>query len=142
MDLILSATIESTRRSRNYLSDFGNITRNVPMKQITIDKKHTWLTEGLDVEFDTFIPMGSKEAKNTKDRKTIFNLYSLGVATNRDILAYSFDLALLQERVHTFIEIYNTAVDRKLRHNPKAPVESFIDTTDHVLSGLIGLRHR
>ena len=100
------------------------------MKQITIDKKHTWLTEGLDVEFDTFIPMGSKEAKNTKDRKTIFNLYSLGVATNRDILAYSFDLALLQERVHTFIEIYNTAVDRKLRHNPKAPVESFIDTTD------------
>ena len=117
------------REKQKLLSDFGDY-RNVPMKQITIDKKHTWLTEGLDVEFDTFIPMGSKEAKNTKDRKTIFNLYSLGVATNRDILAYSFDLALLQERVHTFIEIYNTAVDRKLRHNPKAPVESFIDTTD------------
>ena len=117
------------REKQKLLSDFGDY-RNVPMKQITIDKKHTWLTEGLDVEFDTFIPMGSKEAKNTKDRKTIFNLYSLGVATNRDILAYSFDLALLQERVHTFIEIYNTTVDRKRRHNPKVPVESFIDTTD------------
>ena len=32
--------------------------------------------------------------------------------------------------MHTFIEIYNTAVDRKRRHNPETPVESFIDTTD------------
>ena len=43
---------------------------------------------------------------------------------------YSFDLGLLQDRVCTFIEIYNTAVDRKRRHNPKDPVENFIDTTD------------
>ena len=102
----------------------------IEWKEITPDKKHTWLTEGLDVEFDTFIPMGSKEAKNTKGGEAIFNLYSLGVATNRDILAYSFNLELLQERVRTFTEIYNTTVDRKRRHNPKAPVESFIDTTD------------
>ena len=39
-------------------------------------------------------------------------------------------LELLQGRVCAFIEIYNTAVDRKKRHNPKAPVENFIDTTD------------
>ena len=102
----------------------------IEWKEITPDKKHTWLTEGLNVEFDTFIPMGSKEAKNTKGGEAIFNLYSLGVATNRDILAYSFNLELLQEQVRTFTEIYNTTVDRKRRHNPKAPVESFIDTTD------------
>ena len=117
------------REKQKLLTDFGDYT-NVPMKRSTIDKKHTWLTEGLHAEFDTFLPMGSKEAKNTKRGETIFNLYSLGVATNRDILAYSFDLVLLQERVHTFTEIYNTAVDRKQRHDPKAPVESFIDTTD------------
>ena len=102
----------------------------IEWKEITPDNRHTWLTEGLHAEFDTFIPMGSKEAKNTKRGETIFNLYSLGVATNRDILAYSFDLELLQEQVHTFIEIYNTAVDRKRRHNLKTPVEDFIDTTD------------
>ena len=62
--------------------------------------------------------------------RQFFSLYSLGVATNRDILAYSFDLELLQERVDTFIEIYNTAVDRKRRHNLNTSVESFIDTTD------------
>ena len=111
------------------LTDFGDYT-NVPMKQTVIDKRHTWLTEGLHSEFDTFLPMGSKKTKNSTDEKTIFNLYSLGVATNRDILTYSFDLELLRERVHTFIEIYNTAVDKKRRHNLKTPVEDFIDTTD------------
>ena len=62
--------------------------------------------------------------------EAIFRLYSLGVVTNRDILAYSFDLEVLQERVSTFIEIYNSTVDRKKRHDPNTPVENFIDTND------------
>ena len=104
----------------------------VEWKSIQPDSRHTWLTGGLHSEFDTFIPMGNKKVKNStnRDGKTIFSLYSLGIATNRDILAYSFDLELLQEQVHTFIEIYNTTVDRKKRHNPNEPVEGFIDTTD------------
>ena len=69
----------------------------IEWRAIQPDTRHTWLTEGLHAEFDTFIPMGNKEAKNTKGGETVFNLYSLGVATNRDILAYSFDLALLQD---------------------------------------------
>ena len=113
----------------NYLNSKGHY-QNIDWQQITPDSRYTWFTEGLHAEFDTFLPMGSKEAKNTKGGETIFNLYSLGVATNRDILAYSFNLELLQEQVLTFTEIYNTTVDRKRRHNPKAPVESFIDTTD------------
>ena len=112
-----------------YLDSKGHY-QNINWQEITPDNRYTWLTEGLHAEFDTFLSMGSKKAKNRKDGKTIFNLYSLGVATNRDILAYSFDLDLLQKRVHTFIEIYNTTVDRKRRHDPKAPVENFIDTTD------------
>ena len=113
----------------NHLNSKGHY-QNVEWQQIIPDNRYTWLTEGLHAEFDTFLSMGSKKTKNRTDGKTIFNLYSLGVATNRDILAYSFDLTLLQERVHTFIEIYNTAVDKKRRHNPKTPIESFIDTTD------------
>ncbi len=104
--------------------------QNFNWQQLTPDSRYTWLTEGLHAEFDTFIPMGSKETKNTKGGEVIFNLYSLGVATNRDILAYSFDLELLQKRVDTFIEIYNTTVDRKRRHTPTTSVDSFIDTTD------------
>ena len=102
----------------------------IEWKSIQPDSRQTWLTEGLDAEFDTFIPIGTKEAKNAKGEEAIFRLYSSGVVTSRDSLIYSFDLALLQERVHTFIEIYNTAVDRKRRHDPKTPIENFIDTTD------------
>ena len=62
--------------------------------------------------------------------KAIFSLYSLGIATNRDSLTYAFDLSLLQERVRTFIEIYNTTIDRKRRCKGNAPLESFVDTND------------
>ncbi len=106
--------------------------RNIEWKSIRPDRRYTWLTEGLHAEFETFIPMGSKTTKaaNAENGKAIFSLYSLGVATSRDMLAYSFDLNLLQERVRTFIEIYNSTVDRKKRHDPNAPVENFIDTND------------
>ena len=121
--------------NRQQKFDFLNACQHIgdiEWKSIQPDSRHTWLTEGLDPEFETFIPIGNKEVKNTKDGdgETIFSLYSYGVVTSRDNLAYSFDLALLQERIHTFIEIYNTAVDRKRRHDPKTPIESFIDTTD------------
>ncbi len=106
-------------------------TSNVPWQPIQPDARQTWLTEGLHPEFDTFIRMGNKDTKKSaSEGEAIFSLYSLGVATNRDNLAYAFDLELLQARVGTFIEIYNTAVDRKKRHNPKDPIENFIDTTD------------
>ncbi len=106
-------------------------TGNIEWKSIQSDSRHTWLTEGLDPEFDTFIPIGRKETKSvTGGGKTLFGLYSLGVVTSRDNLAYSFDLNLLQERVRTFIEIYNIAVDRRQRHNLKTPIEGFIDTND------------
>ena len=50
------------------------------MKQTLIDKRHTWLTEGLRSEFDTFIPMGTKEAKAAKGTASdvIFKTYSRG----------------------------------------------------------------
>ena len=76
--------------------------------------------------------MGTKETKaaKRKDEEAIFRLFSSGMVTSRDILAYSFNLELLQDRVDTFIEIYNSTVDSKKRHDPNIPVESFIDTSD------------
>ena len=105
---------------------------NIEWQAITPDNQYTWLTQGLHAEFETFLPLGSKDVKLVTGGggKTTFGLHSLGVATNRDILAYSFDLRSLQEQVRTFIEIYNTGVDRKRRYDPNTPIESLIDTTD------------
>ena len=121
--------------NRQQKFDFLNACQHIggiEWKSTQPDSRHTWLTEGLDPEFETFIPIGNKASKNTKneDGETIFSLYSYGVVTSRDNLAYAFDLSLLQERARTFLEIYNTAVDRKRRDNLKTPVEDFIDTND------------
>ena len=115
----------------NFLKEREHI-GNIAWQTIQPDARYTWLTEGLRAEFDTFVPIGTKVAKAAKGEggEAIFSLYSYGVVTSRDILAYSFDRKLLQERVRTFIEIYNSTVDRKRRHDPNAPIENFIDTTD------------
>ncbi len=114
----------------DFLNDRQHV-GGIEWQPIQPDPRHTWLTEGLRAEFDTFMPIGSKETKRpTSGGETIFRLYSCSVVTSRDRLVYSDDLKLLQKRVHAFIEIYNTAVDRKRRHDPKAPIEDFIDTND------------
>ena len=69
------------------------------MESHSPDTRQTWLTEGLDVEFGTFIPMGSKAAKSAKGEEAIFSLYSVGVVTSRDSLVYSYELESLKERV-------------------------------------------
>ncbi len=118
------------KRKFNFLQERTHV-GTIEWQTIQPDKRYTWLTEGLHAEFETFIPMGTKEAKAAKGGgETIFSLYSLGVVTSRDSLVYSFNLKLLQERVRTFIEIYNSTVDRKRRHDPNAPLERFIDTND------------
>ena len=96
------------REKQKLLVDFADYT-NVPMKQVTIDAKHTWLTEGLHAEFDTFIPLGTKAAKAKKNAaNVIFKTYSLGVSTNRDVWAYNFNLNTLTENVQQMMEFYNT----------------------------------
>ena len=99
------------REKQKLLTDFRDYT-NVPMKQTTIDKKHTWLTEGLRSEFETFIPMGSKVAKASKIEQieTLFKTYSVGVVTSRDTWVYNFNPIALTENMNAMIEFYNSQV--------------------------------
>jgi predicted helicase len=83
------------------------------------DAKHTWLTQGMPAEFEDFLPMGTKETKASKDSKsTIFQLYSLGVATNRDEWVYDFRQSQLHEKMQRFIENYNYEVFRYTQQKP------------------------
>ena len=76
------------------------------------DSRHTWLTEGLHAEFDTFLPMGSKEAKvaNGVVADVIFKNYSLGVSTNRDAWVCNFNHNTLTDNMNKMIETYNDQV--------------------------------
>ena len=117
------------REKQKLLVDFEDYT-NVPMKQVTIDAKHTWLTEGLDAEFDTFIPMGTKEVKAGKAEtiNVLFEQYSLGVGTNRDAWVCNFNANALAKNIQRTIEFYNTQVLKWL----SAPEKSIVNIDDFV----------
>ena len=120
------------REKQTLLKDFGSYI-NVPMKQSSVDKKHTWLTEGLHAEFDTFIPMGSKEVKANKLDKgeTLFKTYSVGVVTSRDAWVYNFNPNTLTENLTQMMEYYNAQTFQwQRRGNRDINVNDFIDTDD------------
>src|ERR1035437_4305194 len=80
----------------------------VKWTKLTPDKKGNWLTNDTDEEFDTFLPIGSKEAKAGTSVPTIFRTYSLGVSTNRDAVVYDFDATRLAKRVEQFADDYRS----------------------------------
>ena len=124
------------KEKQKLLIDFSDYT-NVPMKQSTIDAKHTWLTEGLHAEFDTFTPMGTKEAKAIKGTASdvIFKTYSRGVVTCRDAWAYNFNRNALIENIQQMMENYNAEVARwAQRTNREAYVDDFVVTDDTKIS--------
>ena len=85
---------------------------NVNWDSIQPDARHTWLTEGLREDFETFLPMGSKQAKAAKGEVSgvIFHQFSSGVKTNRDAWAINFDREALAANVQGMIGFYNTQV--------------------------------
>ena len=112
----------------DFLNERGHI-GNIDWQPIRPDARCTWLTEGLHTEFETFIPMGTKEAKAVTNAvvDVIFKTYSLGVSTNRDAWARNFNRNTLAENMNRLIGTYNAEVDRwKRRENRDANVDDFV----------------
>ncbi len=78
--------------------------------EISPDEKHNWLNL-TDNDFDTLIPIASKETKRAKkpgQERAIFKLYSLGVKTNRDDWVTDFSKISLAEKVEHLIQGYES----------------------------------
>jgi predicted helicase len=99
------------REKLGYLEKLEHIS-NVEWQELTPDKKHTWLTEGLEDEFDTFVEIANKGIKANRKLETIFEVCSNGVKTNRDRWVYNFDSQQLIHNVRLHIETYNQEVAR------------------------------
>ena len=105
----------------------------VAWKSIEPDDRHTWLTEGLHAEFDTFIPMGAKETKAQKSEAAdvIFKTYSNGVKTNRDAWVYNFDRNALIENISKMIENYNIEVARWVQRTDRdAKIDDYVGSNE------------
>ena len=119
---------------------------NVVWQELIPDKRHTWLTEGLHTDFDTFIPMGNKTAKASAGdvEGTLFKTYSLGVSTNRDAWVYNFNRAALTENVQRMIERYNAQTLEWVGTKSKsgANLDDFVDLDPEKISWSEGLKRK
>jgi predicted helicase len=120
---------KATREEKFALIDKAGTASHLEWQELTPDNKQNWLTEGLSTEFDAFIPMGTKEAKRSKETpiKTLFKIFSLGVATNRDEWVYDFKLDRLQSKVRKFIRNYNSEVFRYTQENEFKNIDNFVN---------------
>jgi len=121
---------EFWRKEQKYafLEDRENIT-NVEWQAIIPDSKQNWLQEGMDLSFDSLLLLGKKRAKTlfTIPPETIFNMFSLGVSTNRDSVVYDFKRQSLENRVQQFGEDYNGEVIRYQQKGKPADIDNFLD---------------
>ena len=84
--------------------------RSVDWRGITPNAKNTWMRTETEYEFESFLPIGSKEGKRARPSKidTIFRSYCSGAVTRRDMYAYDFDERKLLVRMKQFVADYNT----------------------------------
>ena len=114
--------------------------KNIEWQPIIPDRRHTWLTKGQYAEFESFVPMGKRDAKSAKSDPVdvIFARYSNGVKTNRDAWAYNFSRHVLVENMGRMIGTYNEQVFKwEKRIDQAASVDDFVinDTTRISWSG-------
>ena len=133
------------KKEKYHFLDSKEHYQNIEWKKVEPDSRYTWLTEGLNAEFDTFIPMGSKVAKasDTSKVKTLFKTYSVGVVTARDAWVYNFTRNALTENLTQMMEYYNGQVFQWERQsNRNININDFIDTDDTKIKWTRSLKSR
>ena len=117
---------------------------NVNWQTIQPDARHTWLTEGLREDFETFVPIGSKASKSSRrvrSQGVIFHQFSSGVQTNRDAWVINFNQDTLAENIQRTIKFYNSQVfNWERRGNPDEDVDDFVSYDNKQISWSSGLK--
>jgi len=90
-------------------------------QEITPNTHHDWINQRSDA-FTTFYPLGTSEAKAGEADDAIFQLYSLGVSTNRDAYIYNFSREACAENARRMTDTYLSAI-AELEANPEMTVE-------------------
>ncbi len=119
---------EDWRRQQKYefLREHGSVAE-LGWTKLTPDSRSNWITNNTDEEFESFIPIGSKEARAAGGTHlSIFHTYSLGVSSNRDDVVYDFDDNRLTKRVQQFIEDYNSELLRWQKKGRPEDVDDFV----------------
>jgi predicted helicase len=106
--------------------------------EIKPDAKNNWINI-TDNDFDSLMPLASKETKAAKRRSieaTVFKLFSNGVNTARDEWVYDFDEDELARKIRFMVKVYNSEQVRVVASG-KVDRDN-LDTSVKWSAGLIG----
>lgn len=116
-----------------------NPIEKIPFERAIPDKQNNWINL-TDNDFHKLLPLADKDVKQGKSKKALFELFSLGVVTNRDEWVYSDSIDNLRDKISFLIETYKrdlqmaTGLDKT---DAKSKVNYSIKWTRAVLNDLI-----
>ena len=88
--------------------------KEIAFERVTPDKNNNWVNLAKDSDWEDLLPICSKEAKAGRSNQVIFELYSLGVVTNRDEWIYDFNRNNLHNKISFFANTYNDLLKDKI----------------------------
>ena len=92
-------------------------------REIAPDAYHDWIDKR-DRTFETFYPLGSKQAKAGKTDDAVFRLFSNGYKTGRDAYIYNFSRESCAENSRRMVDDYMAALrEREARADKTADVD-------------------
>jgi predicted helicase len=129
----------SQKEKLDIIKNFGDIS-TMKWQEITPNENYDWINQRHD-DFESFISLGDKKDKTSK---TIFDVYSGGVKTNRDNWVYNFSQQSVIDNMTRMIDFYNQQVEDFKNYlkgqtltnaeQRKKQVENFIDTDPKKIS--------
>jgi predicted helicase len=110
----------------NWLTENGSY-QNACLREIIPDIQNCWVHASNSELFDKLIPLGDTNTKIPKPREGAFNLFALGISTNRDSIVYDFSKPKLAKRIQLHLEAFNSEVNRFNNINGTQNIDDFVD---------------
>jgi predicted helicase len=107
---------------QQFLADHDDLEK-ITWRDLQPDASAIWLTEGIQKDYGELLALGAEGPT----QRSLFNTFSNGLKTNRDVWTYNFDRARLIANARNTIEFYNLEVDRWKRSGKKVDsVDDFV----------------
>jgi len=89
----------------------GNPLRKISFEIVRPDKNNNWINLANN-DFDSLLPLCSKNVKSGKSIEALFEVYSTGISTNRDEWVVDFSVDNLTNKMKFFIDYYNSSIGK------------------------------
>ncbi len=101
-------------------------------------QKNNWINL-TDNDWEELVPLCDKQVKLGKSKEAVFELFSLGIATNRDEWLYDFSKNNLETKVSFFLKDYEKSIkilqNKGVLNYEKVPIKLTSELIEHINKG-------